>query len=184
MPESPSPKIVLGITGSIAAFKAAELLRLMQKKGWDVWVVMTACATQYIGPLPLRALTGHPVPCGTFAEAPPDTYSHLDLSAHAAAMVVAPCSAQTLARLAYGFADDMLTAAVLALEAPLLIAPAMNTRMWRNSAVQDNVERLRQRGAHIILPASGELACGDIGPGRLADLPDILRAVEDRITAG
>ena len=87
MPES--PKIVLGITGSIAAFKAGELLRLMQKKGWDVWVVMTACATQYIGPLPLRALTGHPVPCGTFAEAPPDTYSHLDLSAHAAAMVVA-----------------------------------------------------------------------------------------------
>lgn len=184
MPKSSAPKIVLGITGSIAAVKAAELVRLMQKKGWDVWVVLTACATQYIGPLPLRVLTGHPVPCGTFADAPPETFLHLDLADQAAAMVVAPCSAQTLARLAHGFADDMLTATALALEAPLLIAPAMNTRMWCHPAVQDNVERLCQRGARIILPASGELACGDSGPGRLADLPDILCAIDDALTAG
>lgn len=175
------PKIILGVTGSIAAYKAPELVRLMQKNHWDPWVVLTACATQYIGVLPLRALTGHPVPAGTFAEAPPDTYSHLELSAGAAAMVVAPCSAQTLARLAWGFADDLLTATALALEAPLLVAPAMNSRMWRHPAVQDNVEHLRRRGVRIIPPASGELACGEQGPGRLADLPDILRAVQDAL---
>ena len=178
-----APKIILGVTGSIAAYKAPEIVRLMQKQHWDPWVVMTACATQYVGVLPLRALTGHPVPAGTFAEAPPDTYSHLALSEGAAAMVVAPCSAQTLARLAWGFADDMLSATALACEAPLLVAPAMNTRMWRHPAVQENVERLRQRGVRIIPPGTGELACGDTGPGRLADLPDILRAVEDVLAA-
>ncbi|HOU21480.1 MAG: hypothetical protein KBC66_00490 [Kiritimatiellae bacterium] len=173
------PKIVVGVTGSIAAYKAPELVRLLQKQGWDPWVVMTACATQYVGVLPLRALTKHPVPAGTFADAPPDTYSHLELSAGAAAMVVAPCSAQTLARLAWGFADDMLSATALALEAPLLVAPAMNSRMWRHLAVQENVERLRRRGVRIIPPGSGELACGEQGPGRLADLRDIVRAVQD-----
>jgi len=93
--------------------------------------------------------------------------------------VVAPCSAQTLARLAWGFADDMLSATALALEAPLLVAPAMNSRMWRHLAVQENVERLRRRGVRIIPPGSGELACGEQGPGRLADLRDIVRAVQD-----
>ncbi|NLB66711.1 MAG: hypothetical protein GX803_09610 [Lentisphaerae bacterium] len=178
------PKVVLGVTASISAYKAPEIVRLMQKQGWDPWVVMTECATQYVGVLPLRALTGHPVPSGTFADAPPDTYSHLALAAGAAAMVVAPCSAQTLARLAYGFADDMLTATALALEAPLLVAPAMNTRMWQNPAVRDNTERLRRRGVHIIEPGVGELACGDEGPGRLADLPDIIQAVAGVMAAG
>jgi len=173
-----APKIVLGVTGSIAAYKAGDLARLMQKKGWDVWAVLTACAAQYIGPLPLRALTGHPVPVGTFADNPPESFNHLDLSAGAAAMVVAPCSAQTLARLAHGFADDMLAAAALALEAPLLVAPAMNTRMWQNPAVRDNAERLRRRGTVLIGPGTGDLACGDTGPGRLADLDEILSAVE------
>lgn len=179
-----APKVLLGVTGSIAAYKAAELARLMQKKGWDVWVVMTACATQYIGPLTFRALTGHPVACGTFAEMEQETYTHLGLSENAAAMVVAPCSAQTLARLAHGFADDVLSCAALSLAAPLLVAPAMNTRMWENPAVQDNVARLQHRGAGIVAPGTGELACGDTGAGRLADLGDIVRAVEERIAAG
>ena len=180
MPEK--PKIVLGVTGSIAAYKAAELARLMQKQDWDVWVVMTACATQYIGPLTFRALTGHPVPCGSFAEREMETYSHLALSEGAAAMVVAPCSAQTIARLAHGFADDLLSCTALALEAPLLVAPAMNTRMWKNVATQENIVTLKKRGVTIIEPGTGELACGDTGAGRLADLADIIRAVEQKIT--
>ena len=177
MAKATAPKVLLGVTGSIAAYKAAELARLMQKKGWDVWVVMTACATQYVGPLTFRALTGHPVAHGTFAELEQETYTHLGLSEGAAAMVVAPCSAQTLARLAHGFADDVLSCAALSLEAPLLVAPAMNTRMWKNAAVQANVATLQQRGAAIIPPGTGELACGDTGAGRLAELEAIVQAV-------
>ena len=176
-----APKVLLGVTGSIAAYKAAELARLMMKKGWDVWAVMTACATQYVGPLTFRALTGHPVPFGSFAEREPETYSHLALSEGAAAMVVAPCSAQTIARLAHGFADDLLSCTALALEAPLLVAPAMNTRMWKNIATRENIATLKKRGATIIEPGAGELACGDMGAGRLADLADIVRAVEQTI---
>ena len=175
MPEA--PKVLLGVTGSIAAYKAVDLLRAMQKKGWDVWVAMTACATQYVGPLTFRALTGHSVAHGTFAELEQETYTHLGLSEGAAAMVVAPCSAQTLARLAHGFADDVLSCAALSLEAPLLVAPAMNTRMWKNAAVQANVATLRKRGAVIIPPGTGELACGDTGAGRLCELEAIVQAV-------
>ena len=180
MAEAPK-KVLLGVTGSIAAYKAAELARLMGKRGWDVWVVMTACATQYVGPLTFRALTGHPVTHGTFAEREPETYTQLGLSEGAAAMVVAPCSAQTLARLAHGFADDVLSCAALSLAAPLLAAPAMNTRMWRNPAVQANVATLQQRGATIIEPGTGELACGDTGAGRLAELATIVQAVAQAI---
>ena len=176
-----APKVLLGVTGSIAAYKAAELARLMLGKGWDVWVVMTACATQYVGPLTFRALTGHPVAHGGFAELEPETYTHLGLSEGAAAMVVAPCSAQTLARLAHGFADDVLSCAALSLRAPLLVAPAMNTRMWENPAVRDNVATLKRRGATVVGPGTGELACGDTGAGRLADLGEIVRAVGRKI---
>ena len=182
MPEK--PKILLGVTGSIAAYKAAELTRMMLKKGWDVWVVMSACATQYVGPLTFRALTGHPVAHGGFAELEQETYTHLGLSEGAAAMVVAPCSAQTLARLAHGFADDVLSCAALSLAAPLLVAPAMNVRMWNHAAVQANVAALKQRGATVIEPGTGELACGDVGAGRLADLADVVRAVEKQIAQG
>jgi len=173
------PKIVVGVTGSIAAYKAPELVRLLQKQGWDPWVVMTACATQYVGVLPLRALTKHPVPAGTFADAPPDTYSHLELSAGAAAMVVAPCSAQTLARLAWGFADDMLSATALALEAPLLVAPAMNSRMWENPIVQKNMETLKTHGVRFVGPVEGKLADGRTGMGRMAGVEEILTAVTE-----
>ena len=176
MAEAPK-KVLLGVTGSIAAYKAAELARLMQKQGWDVWVVMTACATQYVGPLTFRALTGHPVAHGSFAEMEQETYTHLGLSDGAAAMVVAPCSAQTLARLAHGFADDVLSCAALALDAPLLVAPAMNPRMWQNPAVQANVATLRKRGVAILPPGTGELACGDTGAGRLGELDEIVKAV-------
>jgi phosphopantothenoylcysteine decarboxylase / phosphopantothenate---cysteine ligase len=171
------PKVLLGVTGSIAAYKAAELARLLQKRGWDVWAVLTACATQYIGPLTFRALTGHPVAHGAFAELEQETYTHLGLSDGAAAMVVAPCSAQTLARLAHGFADDVLSCTALSLQAPLLVAPAMNTRMWANPAVQANVAALQQRGVTVIPPGTGELACGDTGAGRLCELETLVQAV-------
>jgi len=182
MPEA--PKILLGVTGSIAAYKAADLTRLMQKKGWDVWVVMTRCATQYVGPLTFRALTGHPVPQGAYAEQEPETYTHLDLSGKAAAMVVAPCSAQTLARLAHGFAEDVLSCTALSLEAPLIVAPAMNTRMWTHAATRANVALLKQRGVILVEPGTGELACGDTGAGRLCELTEILAAVEAHLPAG
>jgi len=176
-----SPKVLLGVTGSIAAYKAAELARLMQKKGWDGWVVMTTCATQYVGPLTFRALTGPPVPHGGFAELEQETYTHLGLAEGAAAMIVAPCSAQTLARLAHGFAAAVLGCAALALDAPLLVAPAMNVRMWKNPAVQKNVATLKRRGAIVVPPGKGELACGDVGEGRLSDLDAIVRAVAKAI---
>ncbi len=176
-----APKILLGVTGSIAAYKAAELVRMMQKKGWDVWVVMTTCASQYIGPLTFRALTDHPVPQGGYAEQDPETYTHLGLSEDADAMVVAPCSAQTLARLAHGFADDVLSCTALSMVAPLLVAPAMNTRMWENAATQENVAQLKRRGVTVVDPGVGELACGTSGAGRLCELDVILDAVEQRI---
>jgi phosphopantothenoylcysteine decarboxylase / phosphopantothenate---cysteine ligase len=173
-----APKVLLGVSGSIAAYKAADLARGMQKKGWDVWVVMTSCATQYIGPLTFRALTGHPVPHGGYAEQDPESYTHLGLSDEADAMVVAPCSAQTLARLAHGFADDVLSCTALSMAAPLVVAPAMNTRMWDNAATQANVARLKERGVTVVDPGVGELACGTSGAGRLCELDVILSAVE------
>ena len=177
-------KVLLGVTGSIAAYKAVELARGLGKRGLDVWVVMTSCATQYVGPLTFRALTRHPVACGAFAEQEPETYTHLGLTEGAAAMVVAPCSAQTLARLAHGFADDVLSCAALSLAAPLIVAPAMNVRMWNHAAVKENVAVLKRRGAIFVEPGTGELACGDVGEGRLADVAEILRAVEAAVAAG
>lgn len=176
-----APKILLGVTGSIAAYKAVDLVRGMQKKGWEVWVLMTACATQYVGPLTFRALTGHPVARGSYAELEPETYTHLDLSDEASAMVIAPCSAQTLARLAHGFADDVLSCTALSLTAPLIVAPAMNTRMWENAATRDNVDLLKRRGVTVLDPGVGELACGTTGAGRLCELELILDAVEHQV---
>ena len=183
-PAASAPKLVLGITGSIAAVKAIELMRLLQRRGWDVWPVLTACAAQYVTPLAFRALCGHPVPSGDFASQPAAVlaaapYEHLDLTGGAAAMLVAPCSANTLAKLAGGFASDILSAAALSLEpgVPLFVAPAMNVRMWENTAIQDNLATLRRRGIHVIDPDTGPLACGDTGQGRLAPLETIADAV-------
>ena len=184
MNSSNPPKIVLGVTGSIAAVKAIELMRLLQRRGWDVWPVLTACAAQYVTPLAFRALCGHPVPSGDFASQPAAVlaaapYEHLDLTGGAAAMLVAPCSANTLAKLAGGFASDILSAAALSLEpgVPLLVAPAMNVRMWQHPATKENLDTLRRRGVHVIDPDTGPLACGDTGQGRLAPLETIADAI-------
>ena len=171
-------KILLGVTGSIAAFKAVDLMRMMQRKGWDVWVVMTSCATQYVGPLTFRTLSGNPVVTGTFAEMEQVTYTHLQLAETAAAMVVAPCSAQTIARIAHGFADDILSCTAISITAPLLISPAMNVNMWKNVAVQENVAILKRRGVQFVGPGTGLLACRTEGEGRLCELDEIVAAVE------
>lgn len=175
--------VVVGVSGSIAAYKAAELVRLFQKDGWDVWVMMTEAAGQYVGPLTFAALTHHPVARGHLDRVDADTYQHLDLAGRADALVIAPCTANVLAKLAHGLADDVVSATALACEVPLIVAPAMNHRMWRHPATRDNVRTLKRRGACILEPEAGELACGEMGAGRLCPLAKIVAAVR-RATGG
>ncbi len=169
-------RIVLGVTGSIAAYKAAEMVRLMQEEGWDVWAMMTEAATKYVGPLTFLALTRHPVPAGRPEATPAEAYQHLDLS-QADAIVIAPCTANVIAKIAHGLADDIVTATVLAAAGPVIVAPAMNERMWLNPATQDNVEILKKRGITVLDVEKGELACGVVGAGRLPALEKIVAAV-------
>lgn len=178
-------KVLLGVTGSVAAYKAAVLLRELQRRGCDVWPVMTAEAADYVGPLTFRALSNHPVPVGGFAGLDAARYEHLDLSRGAAAMVVAPCTANTMARLAAGLADDVLSAAALSLPAgvPLWIAPAMNTRMWEAAATRENAQRLAGRGVRFIGPESGPLGCGEEGAGRMVAPERIAESVAGALDA-
>lgn len=178
------PKIILGVTGSIAAYKAVELLRLMMKRDWDVWVVMSEAATLYVGPLTFRALSHHPVACGEQAHITVDTYAHLNLAEGASAFVIAPCTANTMAKLVYGLAGDIIGATALSVKCPLVLAPAMNVNMWTHPVTQGNLDILKQRGARIVAPEEGLLACGVEGLGRLCDLPKIMAVVEDLVQAG
>jgi phosphopantothenoylcysteine decarboxylase/phosphopantothenate--cysteine ligase len=170
-------RVVLGVTGSIAAYKAAELVRRMTSKGWDVWVMMTEAATQYVGPLTFLALTRHPVPSGRAEATPAEAFQHLDLSS-ADAIVVAPCTANVMAKIAHGLADDIVSATVLATTSPVIVAPAMNEKMWLNPATQDNVRTLKRRHIQVLDTEKGELACGVMGAGRLCMLDKIVKAVE------
>ncbi len=170
-------RVVLGVTGSIAAYKAAELVRLMTAKGWDVWVMMTEAAAKYVGPLTFLALTRHPVPVGRAEATPTEAFRHLDLSS-ADAIVIAPCTANVIAKMAHGLADDIVSATVLAAASPVIVAPAMNERMWLNPATQDNVKILKKRGVNVLDTEKGELACGVVGAGRLCGLEKIVKAVE------
>lgn len=165
--------IVVGVTGSIAAYKAAELVRLLRAREYDVRVIMTEAAARYVGALTFRALSGNPVASGGFHDADPAAFPHIDLGQEADLILIAPCTANVIAKIAHGIADDMLTAAVLARSAPLLIAPAMNDRMWSNPATQDNLDILRRRGIQVVEGERGELACGTVGPGRMAE-PGVL----------
>lgn len=171
--------VVQGVTGSIAAYKAVELVRLMTEREWDVSVMMTEAATRYVGVLTFQALTGKPVAVGKFENLSAESFQHIDLAAEADVMVIAPCTANVMAKLAAGLADDVLTATVLARQrAPLIVAPAMNTHMWNNPATQANREQLRARGITVLEVGTGELACGTVGAGRLCSLASILDAVE------
>lgn len=164
--------ILLGVTGCIAAYKSCEILRLLQKAGQDVKVVMTEHATEFVGPTTFRALSGHEVAVELFDE-PGDPIHHISLAKEPDLFLIAPATANVIAKIAQGMADDLLTTTALATKAPLVIAPAMNVEMWRDEATRANVAMLEARGCTIVYPDDGYLACGDVGAGRLAS-PDII----------
>ena len=158
--------VLLCVTGCIAAYKSCEILRLLQKAGYRVKVLMTEHATQFVGPTTFRALTHEKVAIGLFDD-PEDPIHHISLAQEADVVLVAPATANCIAKMAHGIADDLMSTTLLATKAPILIAPAMNSGMWSAAATQENVEVLKGRGVHFVQPNSGYLACGDIGSGRL-----------------
>jgi len=168
-------KIVLGITGGIAAYKAAELVRLLVKSNIEVTVVMTKAACQFITPVTMQALSGKPVFIGMWDSSIANGMPHIELSRDADAILIAPASADFIAKLVHGRADDLLSTLCLARDCPLLVAPAMNKQMWENPATQRNIAQLRTDNVSILGPDSGDQACGEIGPGRMLE-PDELMA--------
>jgi phosphopantothenoylcysteine decarboxylase/phosphopantothenate--cysteine ligase len=177
-------RVVLGVSGGIAAYKSAELVRLLRASGAEVQVVMTAAAVEFVGPLTFQALSGRPVRQALLDAGQEAAMGHIELARWADLILVAPATADCLARLAHGMADDLLAALCLVAEAPVALAPAMNRAMWDHPATQDNVVLLRRRGASIWGPAEGEQACGEIGPGRMQEPADILREVQALFAGG
>lgn len=175
-------KIVLGITGGIAAYKAAELVRLLLKNHIDVQVVMTQAACQFITPVTMQALSGKPVFIDMWDASIANGMPHIELSRQADAILVAPASADFLAKLVHGFADDLLSTLCLARECPLLVAPAMNKQMWENPATQRNITQLSADGVAILGPDSGEQACGEIGLGRMLEAEDLCALVNAHLS--
>ena len=171
--------IVLGVTGSIAAYRSAELVRLMTKRGWSVHVLMTAGASHFVGSLTFETLSRNPVGVNLWDTESGWKPEHISAAEKADAFVIAPCTANVMAKIAHGIADDLLTCSVLASPAPLIVAPAMNVHMWENAATQTNVETLRARGTTIVDVAEGDLACGYEGEGRMAGPEIILNAAGD-----
>ncbi len=167
-------RILLGVTGGIAAYKAAEFTRLLTKAGAQVRVVMTRAAQDFVGPLTFQALSGEKVHTDLLDPDAEAAMGHIELARWADLVVIAPASADCIARLAQGHADDLLTTICLATESPLAIAPAMNQAMWAHAATADNVERLRARGVTILGPASGDQACGETGSGRMREAAELL----------
>jgi len=189
-------RIVLGITGGIAACKSAELVRRLREQGADVRVVMSRAATRFITPLTLQALSTHRVHVDLFDDETETGMGHIELARWADLLLIAPATAHCIARLAQGFADDLLTTLALATQARLALAPAMNQAMWSHPATQANLERLRQRGAYLFGPGIGSQACGETGVGRMLEAdeivaqsascftPQVLAGLQVLITAG
>ena len=175
--------ILLGITGGIAAYKSASFARLLIKSGYDVRVIMTASAQAFITPLTLQALTGNPVHIDLLDESAELGMGHIELAKWADLLIIAPATANTIAKLAMGIADDLLTTVCLATAAPILVAPAMNQQMWQHPSVKLNLQTLTDYDYEIIQPASGEQACGDIGEGRLPEPEQLLEYVQYFIAA-
>ena len=174
---APLARVVLGVTGGIAAYKAAELARLFVKAGVAVDVVMTEAATRFVTPTTFQALTGRPVATDLWTSGASNAMDHIAISRGADAIIVAPASADFLAKLAHGHADDLLSTLCLARECALLVAPAMNVQMWSNAATRRNVAQLRADGVGILGPASGDQACGEVGDGRMLEAQQIYDAV-------
>lgn len=171
--------VVLGITGGIAVYKACEVLRLLQKQGIDVYVVMTKNACRFVSPLTFETLSGHPVAVDTFERPATWEVEHIALAKRADLFLIVPATANIIGKMTCGIADDMLSTTVMATRAPVMIAPAMNTGMWENTATQQNLSTLISRGVHVVSPATGYLACGDSGAGKLEDVGVIAqRALE------
>ena len=172
-------RVALGVTGGVAAYKAAELVRLLQEKGLDVQVVMTRSAREFVTPLTFAALSGRKVITELFGGEPnlESAIEHIAVAQSIDALVIAPATADVIARIAHGIADDFLTTLVLASTVPLIVAPAMNVNMWENTVTQQNLQTLRARGAQVIDPDEGYLACGMTGSGRLASVESITRVV-------
>jgi phosphopantothenoylcysteine synthetase/decarboxylase len=175
--------VILGVTGGVAAFRAAELANSLTKAGRDVRVIMTANAQKFIAPLTFQALTGNKVYTDMFERLAEVSVEHISLAKAADAAVVAPATANIIAKLSCGIADDMLTTVLLAYppNKPLIIAPAMNTAMYEHPATRANLATLRERGAVIVEPRESRLACGDTGRGALADIDVILKEIEDAL---
>ncbi len=174
------PTVLLGVTGGIAAYKSAELLRGLQKAGMDVRVIMTDAATRFVAPLTFETLSGHAVHRGDLLRAD-STIAHIEEGNAADLFVVAPLTANTLAKMANGLADNLLTATYLAYSGTVVAAPSMNTNMWNHPATQRNVATLREQGVFVVEPGAGELACGVYGSGRMAEPDSIVAEVKHRL---
>ena len=166
--------VLLGVSGGIAAYKAAELVRRMRDAGAEVRVVLTGNAARFVTPLTFQALSGQPVRSGLWDEAAEAAMGHIELARWAQRIIIAPASADLIARLAHGLADDLLTTLCVASAAPLALAPAMNQQMWAHAATQANIATLRSRGANVLGPAAGNQACGEFGAGRLLEADSIV----------
>jgi len=176
--------VLLGVSAGIAAYKAAQLARLLTRAGAEVQVVMTPAAREFIGEMTLQAITGRPVRCAIFDPAHEAAMGHIELARWAELILVAPASADFLARLQAGMADTLLHTLCLASDAPVALAPAMNQAMWRHPATRQNVLTLEGRGVHILGPAEGDQACGDSGPGRMLEPEQLLQAAESLMGRG
>ena len=176
-------QIIVGVTGGIAAYKSAEIVRRLQDRGADVRVVMTPGAEEFIRPLTMQALSGHPVHCGLLDEKAEAGMGHIELARWADLLLIAPATADFIATMVHGRADNLLAAIYLATSALVAVAPAMNQGMWRHPASLDNVEKLNQRGVTIIGPDSGIQACGDTGPGRMEQPDTIINQASDMFTS-
>jgi len=170
-------RLLLGVTGGIAAYKVAELARLLIRNNVEVQVAMTEAATKFVGPATFQALTGKPVVTTLWDAGFPNNMAHIELSRGVDAIVVAPATADFLAKVAHGIADDLLSTVCVARSCPLLLAPAMNVEMWENAATQRNVATLRGDGVAILGPAAGDQACGEVGMGRMLEPEELLQAV-------
>ncbi len=175
---SSTRRVLIGISGGIAAYKACELVRMLQRRGHDVRVMATPNALRFVSPLALQTLSNHPVRSELFSPTEESEISHIELADWAQVVLLAPATAGLVARLAHGMAEDLLTTVCLATRAPLVLAPAMNVNMYHHPATQANLDLLAKRGVSIVGPDRGELACGWEGPGRLVELTELTAAVE------
>jgi len=173
----PSGTVLLGVTGGIAAYKAADLASKLRQGGLTVTVVMTRCARRFVTPLTFEYITNNPVVTNLWEKAGGHRPDHVAISDAADAAVIAPATANIIGKLANGIADDALTTIIMAFRKPLIIAPAMNEKMYDSPAVQQNLQRLRERGIKQVGPGEGWLACGRQGRGRMAEVPEIIDAV-------